>query len=635
MFTKNFTEKECNKKILDCLIDMFEIHYPIKYNTIYNLNENNYLNSNELRNIINKNFPIEELLDYEYKQQLVHNYDEFQNNNFFYNILLDDFKMYMSNFMINVKTLLKYNIDKDEGIFDNNISFIYFYNFILFLKEISNKFPDIIYENIYKLDLILITVIFTKDYKITYENGTTDKYGKNYESYFILIQELFDLIKKKYNFENFNYDLNKFEIKFPNSWNNVLNQMEKKLLYFYFFYKYINDYYLNEDYFIKINENPTYYNQVVNIIKNIKNNNIEINNIVKPIKIIIENILKEKDLKSKFENLKQIKNLKEYENLNEIGIFQNIEILKEIYSLNNNKFNLLLISSINIVYKPEENYLKTFNPRSLLNFIDNREKILNDIKNGKNYLEIFKNILNDTKFQEDIEIILGSDIIINYYNNPEYFYNEIKENISVIDNINYINIYQNFYFEYIKNKKIYKQIIIKKLPYGLKGFVNIFLCFVINPSGIDMTNSIDDKKKVNFIKTFLKLLFIHETNHFSKRCYFYSKKLILCKTPKNYEGGLNIMKSIFGIEIFYIIDEEISNEINNNNNWKNNNLIELKNKFNLIAGKQNKVYNENELQNIKNNKNCLKVFLNYKNELKKKEKNFPNLFYNNNGIICY
>ena len=62
----------------------------------------------------------------------------------------------------------------NESLFNNNIPFIYFYNTILFMKEISNKFPQILNENIYKIDLILMISIFSPDYSITFENGVKD-----------------------------------------------------------------------------------------------------------------------------------------------------------------------------------------------------------------------------------------------------------------------------------------------------------------------------------------------------------------------------------------------------------------------------------------------------------------------------
>ena len=70
--------------------------------------------------------------------------------------------------------------DNYEIIFNNNISFIYFYNFVLFLTNISNKFPKIINEDVYKIDLILIISIFSPDYKASFENGVIDKYDVNY-----------------------------------------------------------------------------------------------------------------------------------------------------------------------------------------------------------------------------------------------------------------------------------------------------------------------------------------------------------------------------------------------------------------------------------------------------------------------
>ncbi len=85
----------------------------------------------------------------------------------------------------------------NDFICNNNISFIYFYNFVLFMKSIPNKFPQIINERIYKIDMIFIISIFSPDHHITFENGVKDKYGINYESYSDLMIELIDLIREK------------------------------------------------------------------------------------------------------------------------------------------------------------------------------------------------------------------------------------------------------------------------------------------------------------------------------------------------------------------------------------------------------------------------------------------------------
>ena len=128
----------------------------------------------------------------------------------------------------------------NESLFNNNISFIYFYNMILFMKEISNKFPQVMNENIYKIDLILMISIFSPDYRITFENGVEDKYGINYESYSILMIELIDLIKeKKYEGYNNIIEIEQYEFKYPKNWNFFINQIETKILEFFFFKNYI------------------------------------------------------------------------------------------------------------------------------------------------------------------------------------------------------------------------------------------------------------------------------------------------------------------------------------------------------------------------------------------------------------
>ena len=130
-----------------------------------------------------------------------------------------------------------------------------------------------------------------------------------------------------------------------------------------------------------------------------------------------------------------------------------------------------------------------------------------------------------------------------------------------------------------------------------------------------MNNNIEDKKY--YIETYLIILFLHETNHFSKRCYYMTRPLSICKTPQNYEGGNSIIHSLFGVDKIYIINAELCKEVNNLNFWNLKSPEEMK-KFkkslkNIIKNTNFKNADEEKLIEIKNNQNCLICFSNYKN----------------------
>ena len=224
-------------KILDCIIDICQSHPP-RYIKIRIDDESFYYYKISVNNF----FPDNEINAYNNKVQIIHDYKEFTDNDLFYKSLLDDFKLYINKILSRSKKLAllysnnnKYS-DNYDIIFNNNISFIYFYNFVLFLKNISNKFPKIINEDVYKIDLILIISIFSPDYKASFENGVIDKYDVNYESYSILMIELIDLIKdKKYKEYKDIFDIEKYKFKYPKSWEISLTEVEKDIINFFFF----------------------------------------------------------------------------------------------------------------------------------------------------------------------------------------------------------------------------------------------------------------------------------------------------------------------------------------------------------------------------------------------------------------
>ena len=136
---------EYNNKILNCLVDICESHPP-KYNNL-GLKSELFISDDFFSTNLKKYFSIEEIFAYKGKEKFISDYKAFINNNLFFKNLLDDFKLYMYNILSNKKKLVLIypdnNNEFNESLFDNNISFIHFYNLILFMKEISNKFPNI------------------------------------------------------------------------------------------------------------------------------------------------------------------------------------------------------------------------------------------------------------------------------------------------------------------------------------------------------------------------------------------------------------------------------------------------------------------------------------------------------------
>ena len=131
-----------NNKILNCIIDICESHPP-KYNHI-RIEDEIFLKDDYFSKPLEKYFTLEEIKTYKGKEQIVHDYKQFVDNNLFYISLLEDFKLCMCNILLSKKRFVLIYPENDniyQSLFNNNISFIYFYNFILFLKYITKKIP--------------------------------------------------------------------------------------------------------------------------------------------------------------------------------------------------------------------------------------------------------------------------------------------------------------------------------------------------------------------------------------------------------------------------------------------------------------------------------------------------------------
>ena len=625
-----------NNKILNCIIDICESHPP-RYNYL-RIESESFMKDDYFSKPLQKYFTLEEIKAYKGKEQLIHDYKQFENNNSFYKSLLEDFKLYMCDILLRKKRLVLIYPENDnlnQSLFNNNISFIYFYNFILFMKDIATKFPKIINESIYKIDLILIISIFSPNYSISFENGVKDKYGINYETYTILMIELINLIKKKYDVFDKIREIEDYEYKYPINWEFYINQIESKIINFFFFKDYIikerNDNSLLISYLINKNnetDSSEYFNQIGKIYEKFKlDKKVNFDDINKNLDIVIKDIVQGKSFDDKKKIVREILDNINYNDnykiLNEYNLLSNLGILYEFYSLNKNEIQLQLIHCFDLMDKMENaKYISKFKISYFLEYILNRQKIIQELKTAKDYSKDFLNILNDKEFRNKIKIILRSPVVINYYKNPKYYLGNKSRIIKLIGDKEFIEIYDSFVKNFIDNDVLYERIITKRMPYGIKGAVTTYLCFILDPYGIDINDNVQDKK--DYLETYLIILILHETNHFSKRSYYMNQPLSVCKTPNNYEGGDSIIHSIFSEEKICIINSELCKEVNNLDNW-NSKIPEDIKKFKkslktIIENLDLDDTNEERLTKMKNEHNCLISFANYKSLSKNESK---------------
>ena len=619
-------------KILNCIIDICEKHQP-KYSPF--IGETLDLsNINSYAQIVDNYFP-KEIKGYKNKEQMIHSFEQFKNENSFYDCLLDDFKLYMYNILFKTKKVLLVNNSNYESLLKNNISFIYYYNFVHFLKYITSEFPEIIKEEIYKIDLILITRIFSPDYKISFENGILYKYGTNYESYTILMIELINLIKeKKYKGYKHIDEIEKYEYKYPKNWTNLMNDIERDILRFLFFYFDIVYYDVIKELKIPMKKILCDVQKIYNKFGH--NQYLNTKNILSIINSIIKKFLESKTVNEKKMVIEEILNNitinEDYKLLNEYNILINLCVLSDFYSFDKNDYSLQKINFMDLIYSYlTEELDKKFLFSSSLDFIKNRSKIISEAKNAKNYANDFQYILSNNDFRNKMKKILESDIIINYYKNPKYYNpNDIIQE-KLIGKNNFIDIYMDFLKNYIDNNNIYERIMFKRMPIGVKGAITPYLSFIIDPFGMDMNKNIANKDE--YIEAYLIILFIHETNHFSKRSFNLNLPLSACKTPKNAEGGESIIRDIFGKEKICIIDKNFCDMVNNVKSWEAKTNEEI-NEFKENLGKyvrDNYIEDQEELIKIKEEKSCLISFFNYRSS----KKNTILYSRSNGGLFCF
>lgn len=192
--------------ILNILIEMIDSHDLTQNCNLENMIGKYNENSEILSNIILKYFNNELLEKMKNNPYIIHKYETFENFNKYYETLFNDFIKNLYYIKNNIKSLLQYDRKiKKQYIFNSNEDCICYYNLLLFMKESIEKYPEIIEENIFKIDIMFILLPFYKDiYQETYFE---------FEPFTSYIYELNCLINDKYkikdNFDNFEYKFSK------------------------------------------------------------------------------------------------------------------------------------------------------------------------------------------------------------------------------------------------------------------------------------------------------------------------------------------------------------------------------------------------------------------------------------------
>ena len=183
-----------------------------------------------------------------------------------------------------------------------------------------------------------------------------------------------------------------------------------------------------------------------------------------------------------------------------------------------------------------------------------------------------KEAISDEKFLNLLKQIIKSNVMKEAY--LEIHKKDKQEN-KVNDDYNLYEDYEKFCDEI---EKVLKKdlFIFMDLSKNYKGFTFRFLKIIINTSNIYLD---DEKQKISnstLIKAYLVFLIVHEINHLIKRYYKTEKDSSQVFTPRENEGGEELISLLFGnvllnrninlIQANYILD--ISNWSNELNSFK-------------------------------------------------------------------
>ena len=312
---------------------------------------------------------------------------------------------------------------------------------------------------------------------------------------------------------------------------------------------------------------------------------------------IIENDIENMNLKI-FQQDDIYKNMKKYKFRN-IFISMTSEYVAEKYLreisasiIQYNKFKSIKNKkdSLNIFYNVYLYYHRIYSKEYHLVDLDLKIK---DFNSTKTYIYMNK-ILNEPKFLELLESIMNSQVMEEAYKEinklDKDYIEQIKDNKDNKDNKNKYDKYDIYteYFKFIQNlKKIIKGniFILMQLSSQFKGITCRFLKIIINSQDIIFNKSENtEDDNIKLISAYLIFIIIHEFNHFIKRYYKIGYDKDDANTPREDEGGKEIINLLFG---HHLLNRNINIAqaiyILNINNWNMKNIKAFREEYSKIS----------------------------------------------------
>ena len=233
-------------------------------------------------------------------------------------------------------------------------------------------------------------------------------------------------------------------------------------------------------------------------------------------------------------------------------------------------------TSFNIFYNLYLNKV-TQNEYQLIDL--NTEQKKNDI-NNKSIYNYMKDIFNNKDFLTLIEKIIKSKVMDEAYKEIE----QLDKKDKMKSSINDYNIY-NYYLKFIKdlNEILEKKniFILMKISKRFRGICFRFLKIIINTEDIVFINNNYNEEQINeLLSAYLIFVIIHEFYNFLKRIYNINVDKEIAITPRENEGGKEIIKLLFN---HYLLNRKIilsqAKYILNIKNWENKSLKDFKNDY--------------------------------------------------------
>ena len=259
-----------------------------------------------------------------------------------------------------------------------------------------------------------------------------------------------------------------------------------------------------------------------------------------------------KNIKDTLEKIKKILNnynMKSQRLENYLTIINSLSLNIKTYGLRNNDFALMMINYRDNLVEQNDIILKRYN-----NYLD--KWILDNNELSHDYTLDFESIITSSDFKTLYLKAMKSSYAQNFVKCYE---------------LN--TLYDTFMEKYVH--EIEKYILYVSLTKGKKSYMSNYFRIALNIFNVEIIGDFDKKASKEMMKSYLLIIFLHESFHFIYRLNKNGMESDLAFSPKTQkvkeiypEIGVDIILYIFGTEYITFITPESSSLLNDLHSWE-------------------------------------------------------------------